>query len=110
MAYDLHRLFLQVRQNLELTPSASLAQLSKNLGIERHTVEKAVKSATGLTFREFRNGVLLRRAQELLKDECNRTIKEVAFMLGYRSQGSLSRFIRIATGCSAKAIKMGKRE
>jgi transcriptional regulator GlxA family with amidase domain len=108
MAYDLHRIFLQVRHNLELTPSMSLAQLSRNLRIERHTVEKAVKRAIGVTFREFRNGVLLRRAQDLLRDESNRTIKEVAFALGYRSQGSLSRFIRIMTGNSAKMIKTGK--
>lgn len=110
MAYDLHRIFLQVRRNLELTPSMSLAQLSKNLAIERHTVEKAVKKATGVSFREFRNDVLLRRAQDLLKDESNRTVKEVAFALGYRSQGSLSRFIRIMTGNSAKTIQIGKPE
>jgi transcriptional regulator GlxA family with amidase domain len=105
MAYDLHRIFLQVTRHLEMTPSMSLTQLVNNIGTKRHTIMKAVKNATGLTFREFRGNVLLKHACDLLKDESNRTIKEVAFALGYRSQGSLSRFIRIATGYSAKKLK-----
>jgi AraC-like DNA-binding protein len=108
MVYDLHRIFLQVTQHVEMTPSISLMQLSNNLGIERHTIAKAIKNATGLSFREFRNSVLLKHVRDLLKDESNRTIKEVAFAVGYRSQGSLSRFMRIATGHSAKAVKTGK--
>jgi AraC-like DNA-binding protein len=108
MVYDFHRIFLQVTQNIEMMPSISLMQLSNNLGIERHTIAKAIKNATGLSFREFRNSVLLKHVRNLLKDESNRTIKEVAFAVGYRSQGSLSRFMRITTGHSAKAVKTGK--
>ena len=107
MVYDLHRIFLQVTRHIEMMPCISLMQLSNILGIERHTIAKAIKNATGLSFREFRNSVLLKHACDLLKDESNRTIKEVAFAVGYRSQGSLSRFIRIATGHSAKAVKTG---
>jgi AraC-like DNA-binding protein len=110
MVYDLHRVFLQVIRHVETRPTISLAQLSSNLGIERHTIAKAIKNATGLSFREFRNNVLLKRACGLLKDESNRTIKEVAFAIGYQSQGSLSRFIRIATGHSAKTVKTGRAE
>lgn len=110
MVYDLRGIFMQVARNLEIAPSMSLTQLSNALGIERHTVEKAVKHATAMTFREFRNGILLKHARGLLRDQSNRTIKEVAFMLGYRSQGSLSRFIRSATGYSAKEVKMGRLE
>lgn len=106
MAYDLHRIFLQVTRQIELAPSMSLTQLSNNLGIERHTIAKAIKNTTGLVFREFRASVLLEHACDFLKDESNRTIKEAAFALGYRSQGSLSRFIRTATGHSAKELKM----
>lgn len=110
MVYDPNRIFLQVVRHLEMTPSISLKQLSINLGIERHTIEKAVKSSTGSTFREFRGKILLKLAYGLLTDQSNRTIKEVAFSLGYRSQGSFSRFIRIATGCSAKNLKTRKLE
>lgn len=106
MAYDSHRIFLQVTQRLAVTPFMSLTQLSGDLDVERHTIAKAVKSATGLTFRDFRKSGLLKHARSLLKHESNRTIKEVAFALGYRSQGSLSRFVRTATGCSAKQLKM----
>jgi len=89
-----------------MTPSISSTQLAKDLGIERHTMAKAIKNAAGVTFREFRKSVLLKRTASLLRDESNRTIKEVAFTVGYRSQGSLSRFIRTATGGSAKKLKM----
>ena len=110
MVYDPHRIFLQVTYYLEMMPSMSLAQLSSNVGIERHTIEKAIKSSTGKTFRDFRTAVLLKHACGLLKDEFNRPIKEVAFALGYKSQGSFSRFIRAATGSSAKHLKTGKSE
>lgn len=106
MAYDLHGIFLQVTRRLDMTPFISLTQISENLDVERHTIAKAVKSATGSTFREFRKSMLLKHARSLLKHESNRTIKEVAYALGYRSQGSLSRFVRTATGCSAKQLKM----
>lgn len=110
MVYDLRRIFLQVTRQLEMTPSMSLTQIADKLGIERHTIAKAIKDASGLAFREFRASVLLKRTYDLLKDESNRTIKEVAFALGYQSQGSLSRFVRTATGQSAKDLKMGKSE
>lgn len=106
MVYDPHRIFLQVIQRLAVRPFTSLTQLADDLGIERHTIAKAVKSTTGLTFRDFRKIELLKHARSFLKHESNRTIKEVAFMLGYRSQGSLSRFVRTAAGCSAKQLKM----
>jgi transcriptional regulator GlxA family with amidase domain len=110
MVYDLHRIFLQVTRDVEMAPSISLTQLSRKLGIERHTIEKAVKNATGSPFREFRASIVLKHARGLLRDQSNRTIKEVAFILGYRSQGSLSRFIRAETGYSAKELKMGRVE
>jgi AraC-like DNA-binding protein len=107
MVYDLHRIFLLVVQHLERTPSISLTGVSNNLRIERHTVAKAIRSATGVTFRELRNRALLKHACDLLNGESNRTVKEVAFTLGYCSQGSLSRFIRKHTGRSAKQFQNG---
>lgn len=105
MAYDLSNIFSRIVHDLEMTPSVSLAQISRNLGVERHTVEKAIKATTGITFREFRANILLKHAEDLLKDRSNRTVKEVAFALGYRSQGSLSRFIRMATGRPTRSLR-----
>lgn len=107
MVYDPRGIFLQVAQHLERMPSMTLTEICNNLGIERHTVQKAVRNATNVTFREFRNTILLKHAHRLLNGQSNLTIKEVAFILGYRSQGSLSRFIRTATGRSAKEFKIG---
>jgi transcriptional regulator GlxA family with amidase domain len=110
MVYDLHKIFLTATRRLEITPSISSTQLARNLGIGRQTMAKAIKNATGLTFSEFRRNVLLRRTADLLKDDANLTIKEVAFALGYRSQGSLSRFIRRTIGHSAKELKLEVKE
>lgn len=108
MVYDLHKIFMKATRQLELTPSISSTQLARNLGIGRQTLANAIKNATGLTFSEFRRSTLLRRTADLLKDDSNLTIKEAAFALGYRSQGSLSRFVRRATGRSAKELKLEK--
>ena len=108
--YDLQRVFLQVKVLIEKGPSITLMDLSHKLGIERHTLEKAVRQCTGASFREFRAKVLLEHSRKLLKDQCNRSIKEVAFALGYRSQGSLSRFIRMSTGYSARHIRQESRD
>lgn len=42
MVYDLHNIFRRVNRQLEITPSISSTQLAKNLGIERHTIAKAI--------------------------------------------------------------------
>lgn len=106
MIYDPRWIFLEVMRCLEIEPSISLNQLSDNLGIERHTVEKAVRNATGINFRELRTSILLKRACDLLTDKSNLTVKEVAFILGYKWQGSFSRFLKRAMGCSPKEFKL----
>jgi AraC-like DNA-binding protein len=110
MAYDLPGLFIKISRHLKTVPYLTLEDLSKQIRVERHTIEKAVKQATGRTFRETRNRILLEHAQGLLEMHPDRSIKEVAFELGYRSQRSFSRFIRTSVGCSPKEFRRGMRE
>lgn len=105
MAYDLNGLYTRIQRSLSSTPYMSLHALSARLGVERHTIEKAVKQATSKTFREMRNDLLLKHARNLLDSNPNQSIKEVAFKLGYRSQRSFSRFIKSSLGCSPKELR-----
>jgi AraC-like DNA-binding protein len=105
MAYHLPKLFDHIDGYLDAAPNLSLAELSDRIGVGRHTIKKAVKKATGKTFRQFRNTVLLEKAGILLTSAPNRTIKEIAYSLGYQSQRSFSRFVRQATGYSPKQLR-----
>ncbi|MBZ5534053.1 MAG: helix-turn-helix domain-containing protein [Acidobacteriia bacterium] len=105
MSYDLNGLFNRIQLNLRSTPYLSLNELSTRIGVERHTIEKAVKQATSRTFRELRSEMLLEYARGLLDNNPHQSIKEVAFQLGYRSQRSFSRFIKSSVGCSPKELR-----
>ena len=105
MAYDLHGLFGRINHHLRTDPYLQLDKLSERLSVERHTIEKAVKRATGKTFRQFRTGMLLERTIRIMAEHPNQSIKEVAFSLGYNSQRSVCRFIRAKTGYSPKEFR-----
>lgn len=109
MAYDLHGLFRRIGNEMHLRPYIQLEELSQRVCVERHTIEKAVKEATGNTFREFRTRMLLERATRLLNDNPAQSIKEIAFNLGYNSQRSFCRFIKTAAGCSPKELRRRQR-
>lgn len=108
MAYDLSGLYVRVQLHLKATPLLTLEELSARINVERHTIEKSVKQATGQTFRQVRNGLLLAHAKHLLDSHPNHSIKEVAFKLGYRSQRSFSRFMRSEAGCSPKEFRRAR--
>jgi two-component system, response regulator YesN len=105
MAYDWQGLFHVINNHLLSSAHLSLEDLSRRIRVERHTIEKAVKQATGLTFRKLRNQVMLEKAKALLKSEPNRSIKEIAFKLNYRSHRAFSRFVRTMGGYSPKEFR-----
>jgi transcriptional regulator GlxA family with amidase domain len=105
VAYDLSGLFKLALGHVQSNPSVSLEELSALLRVERHTIEKAVKSGTGKTFRQLRSSVMLKKARALLDGSPNQSIKEVAFKLGYRSQRSFSRFVKSTLGCTPTKLR-----
>jgi sulfate adenylyltransferase len=74
----------------------TLSEVARLVGVERHTVEKAVRSVTGQTFRQLQRSLLIERAKLLLAQ--GRSIKEVAFDLGFASPQSFHRFVRSTSG------------
>jgi len=105
MAYDLIGLFSRVSKKMEMTPYSQLHALSQNLGVGRHTVEKAVKAATGKSFREYRACLLLEHARLQLEHHPNLSIKEIAFNIGFHSHRSFCRFIKATVGRSPTELR-----
>jgi|SRR5690242_2719676 len=106
MAYLTQGVFEQVELHLRIYPSDSLADLCRSLNIERDTIERAVRTATGKCFRDFRREALFRRARDLLWSEPGKSIKEIAFMLGFRSTRSFDRFM--LTNCGHTPTQLRK--
>jgi len=94
MAYDDHMLLQRIEENLEIRPRILLSEIARLLNVERHTIERSVRSGSGKTFRALQNEKLLTRALRLLTGEPARSIKEVSFALGYASPRAFRRFIK----------------
>jgi len=99
MASDLPGLVDQAGVVLEGSPWLGLRAVSHVLGVERHTVERAFQLNTGRSFRAFRRDLLLQRAKDLLGSGPTSPIKEITFLLGYKSERAFARFIRSMVGC-----------
>ena len=98
MAYDLRLLVERVEASLCAAPRKPLCDMARELGIDRHTLERAVRNRTGTTFRHLQQEAVLVRALKLLNSEPPRSVKEVCFLLGYRSPSAFSRALRRACG------------
>ena len=68
MAYDRNLLLCAVDELLSRNPRILLSEISDNLGVERHTIEKAILTLRGVSFREYEQEVLLLVARERLRE------------------------------------------
>ena len=95
MAYEHKEIAEAVVRILLEAPRTTLGALSKRLGIERHTIRRALVSYFGITFRELQQKCLLVRAAAI-RGEGGRqhSAKEVSFALGFKSATSLARLMR----------------
>ena len=105
MAYDLPRLFKLVCDRLNSSPGMSLTTLSLHIRVERHTIERTIKSVSGMTFRQLRNHLMLERAKVLMRTRPDLNIKEIAFELSYGSHRAFSRFIKENACCSPSELR-----
>jgi two-component system response regulator YesN len=87
-------------------PRASLAHISGELQVERHTIERAVKDQKGKSFREYQQDILLVTSLRFLSSGPNRSIKEIAYSLGYQSPRSFCRFIKDKTGHTPTQLRL----
>lgn len=97
MGYNSYKLFEDIRLLVQDRPRMSLQEISRRLGIERHTIERVVLKYSRMTFRRYRNGCMAEKATRLLRNS-NTSIKEVA----------INPWIRIAT-CLFQGIRLQSR-
>ena len=81
--------------------AASLAALSRSAGASVRTVERAFRRDTGLSFESWRRQFRLMKAISLLVE--GRSVKEVAFEIGYRQPSAFVQMFRDTIGATPKA-------
>jgi len=104
VTYNSGKLLSEVDALLSNKPQMRLSDIADTLGVDRHTIENAMRTRRNITFREYRRGVLLRAARRLL-DQPHLSVKEIGIRLGYASAASFSRFIFQATGKSPSRLR-----
>ena len=78
---------------LQSAPRLPLAAVARRMGLDRHTVERALK-AGGARFRDLQRDCTLRLATRLLSGDPPMSLKLVAYKLGFPSPGALTQFLR----------------
>ncbi|MBI4454864.1 MAG: AraC family transcriptional regulator [Acidobacteria bacterium] len=98
MTYDLQGIFGRIERALAENPRTTLKEISQELQVDRHTLERSVYAAHRKSFREYQQEITLTAALRTLKSEPNLSIKQIAAILGYNSPRAFSRFIKCRTG------------
>lgn len=109
MAYHTEPLAQIVRARLALHPCLSLSEIARELGVSRHALSRALRNIHGASFRQLRCAAMSQAAESLLSDQPHKSVKEIAFSLGYRSPQAFSRFVKNKNGLSPKGIRRQKR-
>jgi len=106
MTYNRRMLLKEVDDLVSSTPRIRLAEIARTLGVDRHTIENAMRSDRRTSFREYRRKELLEMARAML-DLPDVSVKEIGIRLGYSSGASFSRFVQQATGKSPSQLRKG---
>lgn len=98
MTYDSSHVFQETVHLLSQKPHSHLTEISKELGIERHTIERSVLQQTRLTFRDYRRSNLALAVTRFMRQHPTVPVKAVADTFGFRSASSFSRMLKNSTG------------
>ena len=98
MSHSLEEIFIKLDALLSENPNARLVEFSQSLNIKQHTVQKAVREATGVSFREYQKQRILMDAVRLLAEKSELSEGDIALRIGYRSADSLFDFVKLETG------------
>ena len=81
----------------------SMNEVSSALGASRHSIERSVRVVTGQTFRSLQQDLASERATALLNQ--GKSIKEVAFSLGFASPQAFHRFFLRTCGRTPSSLQ-----
>ncbi len=104
MTYNRRKLLKELDALVTKAPSIRLSDIARTLGVDRHTIENAMRATRKISFREYKRRELLNMAR-LMLDKPDLSVKEVGIRLGYSSAASFSRFVRQATGRSPSQLR-----
>jgi transcriptional regulator GlxA family with amidase domain len=104
MAYNQRLLLKEVDDLVTATPRIRLSEIARALGVDRHTIENAMRANRRMSFREYRRRELLRMVREML-NQPDISVKEIGIRLGYLSAASFSRFVHQSTGKSPMQLR-----
>ena len=104
MTYNRRTLLKEVDNLIAGTPRIRLSEIARSLGIDRHTIENAMRSSRQISFRDYRRKELIKQVQVML-EQPDVSIKEIGIKLGYASAASFSRFVQQSTGKSPSQLR-----
>jgi len=104
MTYNRRQLLKELDALVSKTPRIRLSEVAHSLGVDRHTIENAMRSTRSISFREYKRNELMQMAQALLGQQ-DVSVKEVGIQLGYSSAASFSRFVAKSTGKSPSQLR-----
>ena len=105
MSYDHRLLFQGISHSLSQSPSISLVGLSRELQVSPRTIEMAVATMTGKTFRDVREEILMATVRCLFVSNSALAVKELSQRVGYKSASSFARAIRRACGLCPEELR-----
>ncbi len=104
MAYNYNKLALRATQILNDEPGTSLKFIAGELGVDRHTIARALRQVLSCTYRDLQAKAYVKRIAHLRSlPECA-SLSGHAQMLGYTSARSASRRARCLLGRSLKDL------
>jgi AraC family transcriptional activator of pobA len=104
MTYDQRKLLKELDVLIAGAPRIRLTEIARTLGVDRHTIENAMRATRHTSFREYRRRELMQMARAML-NEPDLSVQEVGIRLGYSSAASFSRFVQQSTGKSPSQLR-----
>jgi AraC-like DNA-binding protein len=105
MSYQSAELAKLVHAELRRRPTAKLGELAQKIGVDRHTLARAVRATHGVSFREFRTTILSVMIQAQVCTRPSASIKEISATFGYGHSQSFSRMVRRVTGIAPTKLR-----
>ena len=106
MSYHSKLLFESILASLDESPSRTLVDISQRLRVSRRIIEKAISASTGGTFKQLREEMLLTRVRGLFASDPTLAIKELGFVVGFKSPSSFARAIKRSSGFSPEELRI----
>ncbi len=104
MTYNQRKLLKELDVLVSNTPRIRLSEIARSLGVDRHTIENAMRTTRNTSFREYKRQELLQIAMAML-NQPDVSVKEIGIKLGYSSAASFSRFVQQSTGKSPSQLR-----